>query len=66
MQFSTRSPAPSRAAIVYTAEPVFAAVISIIAGRDTVNGWLAFGATMILLANLSAEFLRKRPKVASA
>ncbi|MCA8912617.1 MAG: DMT family transporter [Planctomycetes bacterium] len=58
--------APSRAAIVYTAEPVFAAVISIIAGRDTVNGWLAFGATMILLANLSAEFLRKRPKVASA
>jgi drug/metabolite transporter (DMT)-like permease len=54
---------PSRAAIVYTAEPVFAAVISIIAGRDTVNGWLLFGAGMILLANLSAEFLRKRPKV---
>ncbi|MCZ7606507.1 MAG: EamA family transporter [Planctomycetota bacterium] len=56
--------APSRAAIVYTAEPVFAATISIIAGRDHVNGWLIFGAGMILLANLSAEFLRKRPRIA--
>ncbi|MCB9893251.1 MAG: DMT family transporter [Planctomycetes bacterium] len=55
--------APARAAIVYTAEPVLAAIISIVAGRDTVSCWLAFGATMILLANLSAEFLRKRPKL---
>jgi drug/metabolite transporter (DMT)-like permease len=58
--------APSRAAIVYTAEPVLAAVISILAGRDTVTLWLAFGATMILLANISAEFLRKRPKIPAA
>lgn len=58
--------APSRAAIVYTVEPVFAAIISIIAGRDELSWWLAFGATMILLANLSAEFLRKRPKVPTA
>jgi drug/metabolite transporter (DMT)-like permease len=56
--------APSRAAIVYTAEPVFAATISIIAGRDHISGWLIFGASMILLANLSAEFLRKRPRIA--
>lgn len=54
---------PSRAAIVYTAEPVWAAVISIVAGRDTLTGWLVFGAMMILAANLSAEFLRKRPKL---
>ncbi|MCA8936828.1 MAG: DMT family transporter [Planctomycetes bacterium] len=58
--------APSRAAIVYTAEPVCAAVISIIAGRDSLNGWLVFGALMILLANLSAEFLRKRPRLPAA
>ncbi len=54
---------PSRAAIVYTAEPVFASIISIIAGRDRLDGWLAFGAVMILLANVSAEFLRKRPRL---
>lgn len=52
---------PSRAAIVYTAEPVFAALISIVAGRDVLDGWLVFGAAMILAANLSAEFLRRRP-----
>jgi drug/metabolite transporter (DMT)-like permease len=57
--------APSRAAVVYTSEPVFASLISVIAGRDTVTVWLLFGATMILLANLSAEFIgrRKRPVV---
>jgi drug/metabolite transporter (DMT)-like permease len=53
---------PSRAAIVYTAEPVFAAIISIFAGRDEVTWWLAFGAGMIVAANLSAELIkRKRP-----
>jgi drug/metabolite transporter (DMT)-like permease len=57
--------APSRAAVVYTSEPVFASLISVIAVRDTVTVWLLFGATMILLANLSAEFIgrRKRPVV---
>jgi drug/metabolite transporter (DMT)-like permease len=52
---------PTRAAIVYTAEPVFASLISVVAGYDVVTGWLAFGAGMILLANLSAEFIRRRP-----
>jgi drug/metabolite transporter (DMT)-like permease len=51
---------PSRAAIIYTAEPVFAAIISIIAGRDQITGWLFFGAGMILAANLSAEFIGKK------
>jgi drug/metabolite transporter (DMT)-like permease len=51
---------PSRAAILYTAEPVFAAIISLAAGYDTLSGWLFFGAAMILLANLSAELLGRR------
>jgi drug/metabolite transporter (DMT)-like permease len=52
---------PSRAAIVYTAEPVFAAIISIIAGRDEITWWLVFGAAMIVAANLSAELIKKKP-----
>lgn len=51
---------PSRAAIIYTAEPVCATVISIVMGLDHVTGWLFFGAGMILLANLSAEFVGRR------
>ncbi|HEY3353708.1 MAG TPA: DMT family transporter [Polyangia bacterium] len=51
---------PSRAAIAYTSEPVFAAIISLAAGRDHLSGWLFFGAGMILLANLSAELIGKR------
>ena len=54
--------APSRAAIIYTAEPVFAAIISIIAGRDEVTWWLAFGAAMIVAANLSAELIKAKKK----
>lgn len=54
---------PSRAAIVYTSEPVFAALISILFGEEHFTGWLFFGAAMILLANLSAEFIgRKAPQ----
>jgi drug/metabolite transporter (DMT)-like permease len=48
---------PSRVAILYTTEPIFAAAISIVAGRDRLTGWLVFGATMILAANLVAELV---------
>jgi len=58
--------APSRAAIIYTAEPVLAALISIIAGRDALSWWLGFGAGMILLANLSAELIGKKKPAAQA
>ncbi|MHC4839651.1 MAG: hypothetical protein ACYTDT_01665 [Planctomycetota bacterium] len=52
---------PTRAAIIYTAEPVFASLYSMfISEQDVFSWWLVFGASMILLANLSAEFLRKR------
>lgn len=57
---------PSRAAIVYTAEPVFAAIISIIAGRDQITWWLVFGAGMIVAANLSAELIKKRKPLSPA
>lgn len=50
---------PSRAAIVYTSEPVFASIISIIAGRDHMTGWLVLGAMSILIANLAAAFIGK-------
>ncbi|MCF6228561.1 MAG: EamA family transporter, partial [Planctomycetes bacterium] len=52
---------PTRAAIVYTAEPIFASLYSIfISGQDAFSWWLVFGAGMIIIANLSAELLRKR------
>lgn len=50
-----RELAPTRAAIVYTTEPIFAAILSVLAGRDTLTGWLVFGSTMILAANVAAE-----------
>jgi drug/metabolite transporter (DMT)-like permease len=63
---------PSRAAVVYTSEPVFAAMISLgatsalgawlpAAAHEKPSWWLVFGAAMILLANLSAELVGRRP-----
>jgi len=62
-----RELAPTRAAIIYTTEPIFAAILSIVAGRDTLTGWLVFGSTMILAANLAAELpgIRKAPAPAT-
>lgn len=59
---------PSRAGVLYTGEPVCAALISVAAGYDRVGGWLLFGAGMILLANLAAELIgrRRRPAGISA
>ncbi|MBI5480399.1 MAG: DMT family transporter [Deltaproteobacteria bacterium] len=51
---------PSRAAIVYTSEPVFATLVSIAAGRERLAFWLFFGAAMILAANLAVEFIGRR------
>ena len=51
---------PSRAGIIYTGEPVCAAVFSVAAGIERVNGWLFFGAAMILVANLCTEFVGGR------
>jgi drug/metabolite transporter (DMT)-like permease len=53
---------PSRAAIVYTSEPVFATLVSIAAGRERLTVWLFFGAAMILAANLAAELIGRRAR----
>lgn len=52
---------PSRAAIIYTAEPVCATLISLaLSDRERVTFWLFFGAAMILAANLAAELIKPR------
>lgn len=52
---------PSRAAIIYTAEPVCATLISLaLSDRERITIWLFFGAAMILAANLAAELIKPR------
>lgn len=52
---------PSRAAIIYTAEPVCATLISLaLSDRERITFWLFFGAAMILAANLAAELIKPR------
>lgn len=55
-----REVSPNRAAILYTSTPVFASAISVIAGMETIGGWMLFGAAMILLANLCAQFIGRK------
>ena len=62
---------PSRAAVIYTSEPVFATLISLVAtglgwvqSDERITFWLFFGAGMILLANLAAEVIRRKPAIA--
>jgi drug/metabolite transporter (DMT)-like permease len=58
-----REVSPNHAAILFTSTPVFATLFSLVAGEEQgFSRWLVFGAAMILLANLSAEFIgRKQP-----
>jgi drug/metabolite transporter (DMT)-like permease len=65
--FQPRVPA-SRAALIYLLEPVFAAVVSIIVGHDSVSGRLLLGGALILSGNALVElplwlrnFQGKRP-----
>ena len=56
-----REVSPNHAAILFTSTPVFATLFSLIAGQEQgFSRWLVFGAAMILLANLSAEFIGRR------
>lgn len=55
-----REVSPNHAAILFTSTPVFATLMSIVAGEETVTAWLFFGAGMILLANLSAQFIGRK------
>lgn len=47
---------PSRAAILYTTEPVFATLVSIAVGREVATSWLVVSAATILAANLAASW----------
>lgn len=51
---------PNHAAIIFTMTPVFTTVLSVLLVGEEVTPWLVFGAAMILLANLSAEFIGRR------
>lgn len=60
-----REVSPNHAAILFTSTPVFASVMSLIAGLEVLSGWLVFGAAMILVANLSAQFIGRRQQPAN-
>ena len=54
---------PVRAAILYSLEPVWAALIALFLGQVTMNGWLLFGGSLLLIGNLWMEIwprLRKQ------
>jgi drug/metabolite transporter (DMT)-like permease len=51
-----RALSPVRAAILYTLEPVWAALIALVAGLQPVDGWLVGGCALLLVGNLIAEF----------
>ncbi|HED65334.1 MAG TPA: DMT family transporter [Planctomycetes bacterium] len=52
---------PVRAATLYSLEPVWAAVISLLLGAEVANPWLLGGASALLAGNMIAEFGGKRP-----
>jgi drug/metabolite transporter (DMT)-like permease len=65
--YQPRVPA-SRAALIYLLEPVFAAVLSIVVGQDSVTGRLLLGGALVLSGNALVElpvlirnFRPKRP-----
>lgn len=59
---------PVRAAVLYTLEPVFAALISLAYGLGGTSRWLWIGGGALLAGNLVAELggLRPRPRGAAA
>lgn len=59
-----REVSPNHAAILFTSTPVFASLMSLAAGLESFSWWLVFGAGMILVANLSAEFIGRGSKPA--
>jgi drug/metabolite transporter (DMT)-like permease len=48
----------SRAALIYLLEPIFTAVVSVVAGYDHPSVPLVVGGTLILLGNLLVELPR--------
>lgn len=56
----------TRAAVIFSAEPIFASVFGVWLGGDQITARFLFGASMILAAMLVAEFGDKRAARASA
>ena len=48
---------PVRAAILFSLEPVFASIISLAYGKETLSSWFLAGAGLVLLGNLAVEVL---------
>jgi drug/metabolite transporter (DMT)-like permease len=46
---------PVRAAILYSLEPVWAAMIAVTLGQTAIDGWLLFGGGLLLVGNLWME-----------
>ena len=46
---------PVRAAILYSLEPVWAAIIALVLGQVGLDGWLMFGGGLLLAGNLWME-----------
>ncbi|NUQ34891.1 MAG: DMT family transporter [Planctomycetaceae bacterium] len=55
-----REISPSRAAILYTTEPIFATIVSVFLGDDQFTLWLLAGAACVIAANLWCELGGKK------
>ncbi|MFT4647914.1 MAG: drug/metabolite transporter (DMT)-like permease [Glaciecola sp.] len=51
---------PVRAATIYALEPIWGALISALYGMEVLDGWLAVGASALLVGNLIAELGPKK------
>ena len=56
---------PVRAAILFSLEPVFAAIISLAHGKEELTPWFVAGAALVLLGNFAVEILEKVKRRAS-
>ena len=56
---------PVRAAILFSLEPVFAAIISLAHGKEELTPWFVAGAALVLLGNFAVEILEKMKRRAS-
>ncbi|MBM65785.1 MAG: hypothetical protein CMH55_06095 [Myxococcales bacterium] len=50
---------PVRAAILFSLEPVFAAIISLAYGKEELSSWFLAGSGLVLLGNVAVEVIEK-------
>lgn len=61
LNYYQRMLSPVRAATLYALEPVWGSLISVLYGMEVIDGWLAVGATALLVGNMVAEIGPKKP-----